>query len=43
MILSPVLMSFNVFSDTKLLKLSIFFIFFSGRTFFPESLCGIIP
>lgn len=43
MILSPVLMSFNVFSDTKLLKSSIFFISFSGRTFFPESLCGIIP
>lgn len=34
MILSPVLMSFNVFSDAKLLKLSIFFISFQVEPFF---------
>lgn len=34
MILSPVLMSFNVFSDAKLLKSSIFFISFQVEPFF---------
>ena len=34
MILSPVLMNFNVFSDAKFLKLSIFFISFQVEPFF---------